>query len=110
MKRTNRRCAVEFDANGRARSLENLLTGESYPLAEGPEYAIFDGERVDDPALLRVEWVDRADEFLLTGTDWRGNGSQSCKRPAKSFIRTIAKQMWAWYHGGNSMQRRKRRA
>ena len=66
MKRSNQRCTVEFDARGRVCSLENLRTGETYPVSEGAEYAIFDGERVDDPAAFRVEWTDRGEYFEKT--------------------------------------------
>ena len=66
MELSNKYSTLLFDEQRRPVVLENKLTGERYDLAEGAEYAVFDGAITNEG--IEVEWTARGSFFEKTVT------------------------------------------
>ena len=66
MELSNKNCSIVLDHGGRLAAVANLLTGERYEVADGAEYAVFDGAVTNEG--IEVEWTDHGSYFEKTVT------------------------------------------
>ena len=66
MELSNKTCTLVIGDDRRLIAVENRLTGERYPVAEGAEHAVFDGAITNEG--VEVEWTDHGGYFEKTVT------------------------------------------